>query len=124
MFNLFKKKEWINEAFSVISGNTAQLHITIRNFPCRKEKDEKYWHYAYSDFGNDFISELSGNKLSEYSTVASELNEGKILSLPVKLKDLSEITVEIQGRSVRKNEFYSDLADAVIDAMERNGIKP
>jgi len=124
MWKLFEKKEWVDETFSVISGNAAELHITIYDFPCRKAKGGRHWHYRYSNFGNDFITELSERELSDFASTASALTEGKVIRVPVKLKGLSEIVVEIQGRPATKREFYSDLADAIIDAMDKNGIKP
>jgi hypothetical protein len=125
MLTLFKNKEWIDETLSVISGNAADLHVTIYEFPCRKEKHGDRCHYRYRNFGNDFINELSERQLSDYTAVASTLTEGRSVRVPVKVGGLPEIIVEIQGHaSPRKNEFYSDLADAIIDAFNKNGIKP
>ena len=124
MWNLFEKKEWIDDTFSVISGDAAELHVIIYRFPCRKTRGGKHWHYRYRNFGNDFITELSDRQLSNFTSVASDLTEGKVVRVPVKVKGLPEIVVEIQGRPGGKREFYSDLADAIIDAMNKNGIKP
>ncbi len=77
------------------------------------------------DFANGFASELSERQLSDFPAVASALAEGRQVRVPVKVGGLPEIIVEIQGRaSKRSRKFYSDLADAIIDAFDKNGIKP
>jgi hypothetical protein len=124
MWNLFQRKDWVDETLSVISGNAVGLHVTIKNLPCRKPKNDNFWHYRYSKFGNDFIAELSDRQLKDFDSVASALTQGKVVRVPVKVKELPEVSVEIQGRPGGKREFYSDLADAIIDATEKNGIKP
>jgi hypothetical protein len=124
MRNIFEKKEWVDETFSVISGNAGDLHVTIYDFPCRKAKGGQHWHYRYRNFGNEFITELSDRQLSDFTSVASALTEGKTVRVPIRLNGLPQIVVEIQGRPSHKRQFYSDLADAIIDAMDKNGVKP
>lgn len=123
MWNLFEKKEWVDETFSAISGNAAELHVTIYNFPCRKAKGGSHYRYRYSNFGHEFITELSGKQLSDFESAATILNEGKVVRVPVRVKGLPEMAVEIQGRPGNKRVFYSDLADAIIDAMAKYNIK-
>jgi hypothetical protein len=95
MWSISKKKEWIDETFSVISGNAAELHVTIYGFPCRKAKGGNQWRYRYPDFGNDFITELSDRQLSDFTAVTSALTEGKPVRVTVIVNGLPEIIVEV-----------------------------
>ena len=122
---MFRKKEWIDETLSVISGNQGDLHVAIHSFPFRKEKHGGRWRYRYRNFGNDFLRELTEKQLPDFETIVATLTQGKIIEASVRVGGLPEIIVEIQGRpSSYKQQFFSDLADAIIDAFNKNGIKP
>lgn len=125
MFGNSNNKKWLEETLPVINGNSPSLDVTINRFPVRKRVGESYWHYRYSNFGNDFITELSDRQLKDFDSFSQLLNAGKIIKVPVKVKELPIIEVEIHGSaSSGTRTFYSDLADAIIDAMEKNKIRP
>ncbi len=66
-----------------------------------------------------------GDKAQELllsDSTMSVLAEGRQVRVPIKVGSLPEIIVEIQGRTSKRSQFYSDLADAIIDAFNRNGI--
>lgn len=125
MFDLFKRKNWQPEVLPEIKGTSNGLSVTLRNFPCRLDASSNTRTYRYSDFGTEFLSEINDRQLGEFKDIYPILTAGAVKTVLVRLRDLPPIEVSLSGRpDERKQQFYSDLADALIDAFEKQRIKP
>jgi hypothetical protein len=125
IWNIWKKKEWLLETLPAISGKQAGLQVTVYNFPCRKEKGKEHRKYPYADFGAEFIDALMNKQLADFSTISAALTCGESVEVSVRLRELPAMRVVIQGRPhPHENQFSSDVADALIDAFNKSGIKP
>ena len=82
-------------------------------------------NYPYPDFGSDFRHELMDVNLSDFDGLQRKLKStGKIWVL-IKIHNFDRITVEIESTPpTNKDQFYSDLADAILDAFEANEFYP
>jgi len=64
-------------------------------------------------------------QLSDWQTLKKRFEQTKDISVPLSMKKCRPMTVEIECLGqLRKAQFFSDLADAIIDAMDKNGICP
>jgi len=125
MFGLFKKREWVQEVLPEMQGSVGNLHVRVKLFPCRLDSKTGERTYAYDDFGVEFINELSDRQLSNFEQVCQTLAFGTSKTVSIKLRDLPSFEVELKGKiSSSSRQFYSDLADALIEAFKTKGIKP
>ena len=123
MFGLFKKKEWKPETLPRMVGTFGDICVVVSNFPCRVDKLSGKRTYAYSDFGCEFINELH-NKLGEPEQLRRTVTAAGSKKVLVKLRNLPIFEVEIAGSiPSEKGQFYSDIADALIDAFRSQNIK-
>jgi len=80
--------------------------------------------YVSKDFGAEFISALHAS-LGDFEQLRRTLSATGSKKVFVKLRDAPRFQVEIVGSiAADKGKFYSDLADALIEAFEAQGIEP
>jgi hypothetical protein len=125
IWNIWKKKERIQETLPAISGEKAGLRVTVYNLACRKEKGKEQRTYPYADFGAEFIDALMNKQPADFSTISVALTRGESVEVSVTVRELPAMRVVIQGSPhPRENQYSSDVADAVIDAFSKSGIRP
>ena len=125
MFGFLKKRVWISDVLPEMHGTAGGIQIVIRAFPCRLNPDTGERTYAYADFGVEFIEELSYRQLADFEQLRRSLASGVSKTVFIQLRDLSRFSVELKGPiSSGHRPFYSDLADALIDAFQAKCIKP
>ncbi len=70
------------------------------------------------------MSDLAYHELADFAAIQSALAEGRQLQIDMNVSQ-RDFVIEIQGNPPRRaKQFYSDVADALIDAFDKNGIKP
>jgi hypothetical protein len=122
--NLFKKRRWYEEILPAMVGSYSGLTVELAGVPCRTDEESREHRYRYSDFGFEFIEELH-RQLGEFSTVRQALQANRSMSATVHVRDLPPISVRLSGAPPKsKKAYFSDLADALIDAFEKHGLKP
>ena len=125
MLGLFKRRHWKSEVIPELVGAYDGLTVVLRNFPCRVDLSDGTRKCPYPDFGAGFIYELTERQLGEFEQLRQILATGAEKTAYVRLRDLVPIEVRISGRAAtRRDQFYSDLADALIVAFESHRIKP
>lgn len=116
---------WVEQELSEIAGQSRDVVVHCRPFPFKQKKDGVRRKYVYPDFGSDFRYELMDVQLADWNSLETELEQRKKKTVNVKLAKCKEITIDIEcGRLPPKQQFFSDLADAIIDALSKNGIQP
>jgi hypothetical protein len=120
---LFKKTEYIEEIIPEISGNAGAMKVTMKNMPIRREALTSKLK-LYSDFPSELIEEIyySKNKFT-YEDVTQVLQRVNKFAVNLKVKQLSEMLLEISGTLPKKQQFESDLSDAILNAWKSNNIK-
>jgi hypothetical protein len=125
MFGFFRRRDWKPEVLPQLEGSFAGLHVLIRNFPCLSDSSSGERKYRYGDFGSEFHAELIHRQLADFEHVRQILAAGARKTVLVRLRDLPTIQVEVQGRpSDKPAQFYSDLADAPIEAFQSQQVRP
>jgi hypothetical protein len=125
MFGLFKRRERKPEVLPELKGSHNGLHVVLRNFSCLSDALDGERKYPYPDFGTEFLAELTDRQLGDFDHVRQFLSADAGKTVYVRLRDLPSIEVQVTGRvSSRREEFYSDLADALIAAFESHRIRP
>lgn len=125
VINLFKRRDWRPEIISELQGSHEGLTVRIRDFPCLVDSADGSRKFRHRGFGGEFLEELTARLLGDYSHLCEELSGGGKRTVLVRLKDLAPIEFHLMGRlppTVRA--FHSDLADAIIVALESKGIRP
>ena len=122
MLGLFKRREWQLEILPELKGSCGGINVVVSRMVCRIDKSSEKRTYAYSDFGFEFLNELH-NQLGEFRDLQKMIVLSNIKKVSLKLRDLPAIYVEIGGSIPdSKEQFYSDIADALIDAFKSQGI--
>lgn len=125
MFGIFKRRNWKPQVIGDLSGTSNGISVLLRNFPCRVDDADGSRTYAYGDFGSEFLQELSDHQLGDFDLVNRTISSGAEKSVYVKLRDLAPFEVRVSGRITgKRDQFYSDLADALIEAFRSQSIKP
>lgn len=125
MIGMFKSRNWKPQVIGDLRGTSNGISVLLRNFPCRVDEADGSRTYAYDDFGAEFLQVLSGRQLGNFDLVDSTISSGAEKSVDVKLRDLSPFEVRVSGRTTgKRDQFYSDLADALIEAFRSQSIKP
>ena len=125
MLSLFKRRNWKPDVVPELRGSHDGLNVVVRNLPCLLDPSDGKRKYPYSDFGAEFLGELTDGQLRDFEHIHQVLSSGGGKTVAVTLRDHSPIEVAISGRaSEHRKTFYSDLADALISAFESHGIKP
>ena len=125
MLSFFKRREWKPEIVPELKGVYDGLNVVLHNFPCLVDASDGKRKYAYSDFGREFLAELADRQLGDFEHVRQVLSAGAGKTAYVRLRDLDAIEVQVTGHvSPRREQFYSDLADALIAAFDAHRIKP
>jgi hypothetical protein len=124
MFGLFKRKEWQPEVVTEMKGAHDGLSVTVRDFPCLLDPNSGSRTYRTPNFGNDFIVGVT-KELGDYSELRSLLAAGAEKTVIVNLVGLPSIRVSVIGLAPTSDrQLESDLADALIVALDSQGIKP
>lgn len=125
MFSLFKRRDWKPELIPELQGECRGLIVRLRNFPCLVDPADGSRKLPSGDFGGDFLAELTDRQLGDFGQLRAALSVSGTRTVAVQLKGLAPIEMDIAGQppSTAK-EFYSDLADAIIAALQSKGIKP
>lgn len=125
MFGIFKSRNWKPQVIGDLRGTSNGISVLLRNFPCRVEEADGSRTYAYDDFGAEFLQELSDRQLGDFDLVNRTISAGAEKSVYVKLRDLSPFEVRVSGRIAgKRDQFYSDLADALIAAFKSQSMEP
>jgi len=124
MFGLFKRMEWESAILPQMKGVYGGIHVVISNLPYRLDRLRGKRTYAYPDFGAEFIDQLH-SKLGDFEQLRRALAVSGSKTVFIELRELPEFQVEITGSiSEKKRQFYSDIADALIEAFQSQGISP
>ena len=122
--NLFKKPRWHDEILPDLVGTYSGLTVELSGVPCRTAEESNEHRYRFADFGFEFINELHG-QLGEFTTVRESLIAKRGISATVNIRDLAPIFVRLTGVPPKsRREYFSDLADAIINAFGKQGLKP
>lgn len=98
--------------------------MTIRNFPCLIDKESKRCKYIYPDFGTDFRYELIDKKLGDFKSLKSHFEYQSTFLTNLNLKNKYNIEIEFKASNFSdRSQFYSNLADAIINAFKQQKIK-
>ena len=125
MLGLFRKKDWVEDRLERLEGSSDTVRVAISNFPFRTDKGSGARRFVPNDFGNRFITELTERALPPYESLAPMLAAGTPVRAHLQLPGLPLIQVEVSGSApISAKRFYSDLADALLDAFEKQKIKP
>jgi hypothetical protein len=96
-----------------------------------QKRNEWVIKYLYPDFGSDFWSELVYRKLANFDMVKYNLSLSK-MEVQIDLPKAGIITVNIMlinnqqessQYTLDEKSFYSDLADAIINTLNKANIK-
>ena len=124
MLKLFKRRDWKPELIPELQGSYAGLTVRIRDFPCLADTADGSRKVRYRDFGGEFLAALTA-LLGEIDHLHADLSGGGKRTVQVRIRELAPIEIQLMGQphsTVRA--FHSDLADALIAALESKGIKP
>ena len=125
MFGFFKRRAWTSEVIASIRGSAAMLKVVVAPFPCRVDRASGDRTYAYAEFGSEFIDELSKIQLKDFADLKRILDSGNTRAVFISLRHLPPMRIEVSGSAGNsEHQFYSDLADALIDAFQSERIKP
>jgi hypothetical protein len=125
MFGLFKRREWKPEIVREMKGSYNGVHVVLRNFSCLSDASDGKRKYPYPDFGAEFLAELTERQLGDFDHVRQVLSADVGKTVYVRLRNLPAIEAQVSGRgSDSRQEFYSDLADALIAAFDSHRIGP
>ncbi|MEI8121844.1 MAG: hypothetical protein WCI20_07310 [bacterium] len=117
--------EWVEKELSEIVGQSGAVVVHCRPFFVQQIDGGEQRKFLYPNFGSDFRHELMDVQLSDWQTLKKRFEQTKDISVPLSMKKCRPMTVEIECLGqLRKAQFFSDLADAIIDAMDKNGICP
>jgi hypothetical protein len=124
MLRLFKRRRWVEEIVPVASGTCDKLAVTLRNIPCLTDGATGDRKYRYGDFGHQFLNELH-NQLEDFEDLRTKLGAGSGANAIVDLPSMPAVTVELRGIvNASKGQFYSDIADALLDAFKSIRLRP
>ena len=124
MFSLFKRRDWKPELIPELQGSYAGLIVRIRNFPCLVDPADGSRRVRYRDFGGEFLAALTA-LLGDIHHLRADLSGGGTRTVQVRIRELAPIEIRLTGQppsTVRA--FHSDLADALVAALESKGTKP
>lgn len=111
------------EVLTEITGNSGGVSVCIRDFPYVFKNGKR--SFLNKDFGPVFHSELTGNNLTGWKALDAEMGKKEVTQTTILIGGLWPINIEIERTMKMKDaQFLSDLADAVVDAMERNNVHP
>jgi hypothetical protein len=120
---LFKVRSWRSDVLPLMAGAYEGLNVELKNVPCRTDEESNEHRYRYSNFGFEFITELH-KQLGKFAAVHNALQNGESVSVSVSVGKLPPISVRVSGKPPEsKRAYYSDLADALLDAFEKQGFK-
>ncbi len=122
MFGLFKQRKWTSEILPELSGSYGGLRVVLSNFPCRVDLLSGKRSYVYYAFGDDFIHALH-NALGDFEQLRQTLAATGSKKVCIQLPELPLFQVEITGSVAGQRQFYSDIADALIEAFASQGIQ-
>jgi len=123
------KTKWSDNEFPIIAGQSDGVSVSITPFPYKQKGNKK--KYTYPDFGSDFHNDLFEVQLPDWDILKETFEKSSTVSANVQLpKYAKAIKVDIScseeyrnSKFYKEEPFYSCLADAIIDAMEKNNIK-
>ena len=120
----FKVRSGRDDVLPLMAGAYKGLNVELKNVPCRTDEESNEHRYRYSDFGFEFITELH-KQLGTLAAVSHALENGESASVPISVGNLPPISLRVSGKPPKsKRAYYSDLADALLDAFEKQGFKP
>lgn len=118
-------KEWVEKELPEIEGESGTIIVRCRPFPFRQKAGGEQRKFLYPDFGSDFRHELMDVQLSDWEGLKEKFAQVGKTVVSVSMKKCAPITVEVEcSKLLKPPQFFSDLADAIIDAMEKNSIRP
>lgn len=125
ILNFFKRRQWRAEVIGEMTGSFVKVVVRVRNLPCLFEASSGKHRYHYKDFGSEFIEELTERQLPGFEELVRILNAGAAANALVRLRELGPIEVQVTGKiTVSSREFYSDLADALVEAFKTHQLGP
>lgn len=114
----------MSEIIPEAHGSYGGLNVTIRNLPCRRDANTGERTFSYSNFGNDFLNGFH-EQIGDFALVCAKLKTGAPARAYVTVSTHSPITVEVSGTpNSSKNQFDSDIADALIEAFKSIELRP
>ena len=124
MFGLFKKRKWQQATLEKLRGNFQGLSVSLSNVPCRIDDISGVLSYPYPDFGAEFIGEFH-RQIGAFEQVQEQLASHTTIMAIVSLRDYKPINVELCGTPPKSRQQYdSDVADAILAAFNEKGLKP
>jgi len=118
-------EKWMKKELPEIVGRSRDVVIRCCPFPLKEKKKIERRKYLYSDFGSDFRHELIDVQLSDWTMIKQDFDKRNKKTVTVKLPKCKNITVSIEcNRLPSRQQFFSDIADALIDALKKNKIQP
>lgn len=116
---------WVDKWLPEVVGKSKTVVVRCQPFPCKQEANGGKRKYLYSDFGSDFRHELMDVHLSDWNRLKNQLAKDKNITVIVSANMSNSISVEIECvKQLNEQQFFSELADAIIDAMDKYGIQP
>ncbi len=116
--------KWEEKEIPEIVGQGRDIMVRCRPFPYRKKQNSSKRYYAYPDFGADLRHELMDVQLQDWGELSTILSQNGEIDVHVKLEQCKDILVHIQCEKLpTQQQFFSDLSDAIIDAMKKNNIR-
>jgi hypothetical protein len=117
--------EWVEKELSEVVGQSGAVVVHCRPFPFQQIASGEQRKFLYPNFGSDFRHELMDVQLSDWQALKKRFEQTRDISVSISMKKCRPMTVEIEcSEQLRETQFFSDLADAIIDAMDKNGICP
>lgn len=133
--NLFRKlitssfegraDKWEEKELAEIVGQSGSVFVKCRPFPFRQKAGGDERRFLYPDFGSDLRHELMDVQLADWGKLERGTGDKRRVCITLSLPKGIVISVEISScRRLDKRTFFSDLADAVINALTNSGIRP
>lgn len=118
-------EEWVEKELPEIVGECGAVIVRCRPFPFRQKAGGEQRKFLYPNFGSDFRHELMDVQLSDWQALTKKFEQTGRIVVSVPMSKCDPITVEVDcSKQLRAPQFFSELADAIIDAMEKNKILP
>lgn len=110
---------WAVRELPEISGESENVSVRCYPFPV-KENERGVRKFLYPDFGSDFRHELMDVELANWTALNSAIELNGKVSVTLSHEKIGRVKVDVDCRKMpKKMQFYSDLADAVIDAFNK-----
>lgn len=107
---------------SELRGREGALDLRLDGLPCRIDPLGGR-RYPWPDFGNELLEAL-WNALGDPARLHTRLASGAPVRVEFPLRDGSALTLELSGRPPARRHLESDLADALLAALQSGRIEP